>query len=66
VRSFWRTYLNEKACRTEEHKWLYDHDEGYRLCEHCMAYSRLIKEHVRGNPELGWVRKDYIVKKEKQ
>lgn len=66
VRSFWRTYLNETACKREEHEWEYDHDEGYRLCGKCMAYSRLIKEHVRGNPELGWVRKEYVVKKEKQ
>ena len=62
VRSFWRTYLNEVHCRYDEHSWEYDHDAGYRLCGKCMAYGRLIKEHIRGNAELGWVRKDYVIK----
>jgi hypothetical protein len=29
-----------------------------------MAYGRLIHEHVRGDPNLGWVHKDYVIKKE--
>lgn len=62
VRSFWRTYLHEQHCAPDEHDWTYDHDDGYRLCGRCMAYSRLIHEHVRGNAELGWVRKDYVIR----
>jgi len=66
VRQFWRTYLNEVRCRVDEHDWVYDYDEGYRLCGKCMAYGRLIHEHVRGNPELGWVHKDYVLKPKDQ
>lgn len=64
VRAHWRTYLHERHCRIDEHSWEYDHEHGYRLCGKCMAFSRLIHEHVRGNAELGWVRKDYVIKKE--
>jgi hypothetical protein len=66
VRAFWRTYLHDVHCKPEEHKWLYDYDNGYRLCERCEAYSRYIHEHVRGDPTLGWVRKDYMIKPTKQ
>jgi hypothetical protein len=66
VRSHWRTYLHEQRCPRDEHQWTYDYDEGYRLCGICMAYGRLIHEHVRGDPSLGWVRKDYVVKPTKQ
>jgi len=66
VRSHWRTYLHERHCGTEDHQWEYDTDHGYRLCGKCMSFSRLIHEHVRGDPSLGWVRKDYVVKPTKQ
>lgn len=64
VRAHWRTYLHEQHCKRDEHAWEYDHDNGYRLCGKCMAYSRLIHEHVRGDATLGWIRKDYVIKKE--
>lgn len=64
VRAHWRTYLHDQHCNREEHAWEYDHDEGYRLCGKCMAFGRLIREHVRGDPKLGWVRKDYVIKKD--
>jgi hypothetical protein len=66
VRAHWRTYLHEQHCAREEHTWEYDHENGYRLCGKCMAYSRLIHEHVRGDATLGWIRKDYVIKKEQQ
>jgi hypothetical protein len=69
VRSHWRTYMPDlpKAwCRPDEHDWTYDYEEGYRLCGKCMAYSRLIHEHVRGDPSLGWVHHDYVVKRSEQ
>lgn len=66
VRSHWRTYLHAEHCPRDEHKWEYDYDEGYRLCGICMAFGRLIHEHIRGDPSLGWVRKDYVVKPTKQ
>jgi hypothetical protein len=62
VRAHWRTYLHAEHCSADEHAWTYDYDDGYRLCDKCMAYGRLIHEHVRGNAELGWVRKDYVIK----
>jgi hypothetical protein len=62
VRSHWRTYLHDVYCRVDDHDWVYDHENGYRLCAKCEAFSRRIREHVRGNAELGWVRKDYVVK----
>jgi hypothetical protein len=64
VRGHWRTYLHESYCPTEEHAWEYDHDNGYRLCGKCMGYSRFIHEHVRGDASLGWVKKDYVIKKD--
>jgi hypothetical protein len=63
VRSHWRTYLSDSACKREEHEWEYDYNEGYRLCGKCMAFGRLIHEHVRGDPSLGWVSKDYTIRK---
>lgn len=60
VRSHWRTYMNEMQERCA-HEWAYDEGNGYRLCGRCMAYGRLIKEHIRGDAELGWVRKDYVL-----
>jgi hypothetical protein len=66
VRSHWRTYLHAERCPRDEHQWEYDYDEGYRLCGICMAFGRLIHEHVRGDPSLGWVRKHYVVKPTKQ
>lgn len=66
VRAHWRTYLHEVRCKPDEHEWEYDHNEGYRLCGKCMAYGRLIHEHVRGDPSLGWVNKQYVVKRERQ
>lgn len=62
VRAHWRTYLHAEHCGYEEHDWTYDNDSGYRLCGKCMAYGRLIHEHIRGNADLGWVRKDYVLK----
>jgi hypothetical protein len=64
VRSHWRSYPPKKPPGCKEHQWLYDHEHGYRLCEICESFSRNIPEHVRGDPSLGWVRKDYVVKKE--
>lgn len=66
VRAHWRTYLHEQHCAVDEHQWIYDHEHGYRLCEKCEAYSRFIVEHVRGDPSLGWVNKQYVVKRDKQ
>jgi hypothetical protein len=66
VRGHWRTYLHDVHCKREEHDWEYDHEHGYRLCGKCMAFGRFIHEHIRGNPELGWVRKDYVIKRDKQ
>lgn len=63
VRAFWRTYLGDTHCKIDEHEWEYDHENGYRLCAKCMAYGRRIHEHVRGDPSLGWVRKDYVIGK---
>jgi hypothetical protein len=62
VRAHWRTYLHAEHCGPDEHDWTYDYDDGYRLCGKCDAYGRLIHEHIRGNQELGWVRKDYVIK----
>jgi hypothetical protein len=31
VRS-WRNYLHDVHCAPDEHDWVYDYDEGYRLC----------------------------------
>lgn len=62
VRAHWRTYLHETHCGYEEHDWVYDHDNGYRLCGKCEAYGRLIHEHVRGDAKLGWVNKTYVLK----
>ena len=66
VRQFWRTYLHEGACPRDTHNWEYDYKEGYRLCGRCMSFSRLIHEHVRGDPSLGWVNKDYVIKPNRQ
>lgn len=66
VREHWRTYLAANPCKREEHQWEYDYNEGYRLCGKCMSFSRLIHEHVRGDPNLGWVRKEYLIKPTKQ
>lgn len=71
VRSHWRTYLTEGACRRvspadDGHVWEYDHENGYRLCCTCESFGRLIPEHERGDPSLGWVRKDYVLEKAKQ
>jgi len=61
VRSHWRTYQTELSCKPADHKWEYDHSAGYRLCEICESYGRLIPEHIRGDETLGWVRKDYVL-----
>jgi len=66
VREHWRTYVQDNACRREEHQWEYDYPEGYRLCGKCLSFSRLIHEHVRGDASLGWVRKDYVIRPSKQ
>ena len=66
VRAHWRTYVYEQSCRMAEHDWQYDHNEGFGVCSKCKSYRRLIHEHVRGDPNLGWVRKDYVVKTERQ
>jgi len=64
VRSHWRTYLVAQPCSRDTHDWEYDYQEGYRLCGKCMSFSTLVKEHVRGDPNLGWVKKEYVIKKE--
>ena len=67
VRQHWRTYLHvNQACRFEEHEWEYDEEHGYALCGKCMGYRRRIPEHVRGDPSLGWVHKEYLIKPTKQ
>ena len=66
VRSHWRTYLHAERCPREDHQWEYDYDEGYRLCGICMAFGRLIHEHIRGDISLGWVNKQYVIKPSKQ
>ena len=66
VRGHWRIYLDDKPCPREEHEWETDWENGYRLCGKCEAYSRFIREHVRGDRALGWVHKSYIVKRETQ
>ena len=67
VRQFWRTYLHaDHQCKPEEHAWEYDDEHGYALCGRCFAYRRRIPEHVRGDPSLGWVHKDYVIKPSKQ
>ena len=63
MRQFWRTYLHvDQACLPSEHTWEYDNEHGYALCGKCMAFRRRIPEHVRGDPSLGWVHKDYVIK----
>jgi hypothetical protein len=63
VRQHWRTYLHvDQQCLPEEHAWEYDNEHGYALCGKCMAFRRRIPEHVRGDPSLGWVHKDYLIK----
>jgi hypothetical protein len=62
VMQHWRTYLHDVHCAADAHDWEYDYDEGYRLCGKCMSYGRLIHEHVRGDPSLGWVHKSYVIK----
>jgi hypothetical protein len=64
VRAHWRTYLEEPHCTSDDHEWVYDHEEGYRLCGKCMGFGRFIHEHTRGDESLGWVRSDYVIKKE--
>lgn len=60
VRSHWRTYIHQQArC---EHDWVYG-EGGRRECSKCRAIGVLIPEHVRGDPALGWVRKDYVLER---
>ena len=66
VRQHWRTYLPDVPCMPDEHDWNYDEEHGYALCGKCMAFRRRIHEHVRGDPSLGWVNKEYLIKPEKQ
>jgi hypothetical protein len=67
VRNHWRTYLHvEQACPPDEHDWTYDDEHGYALCGKCMGFRRRVPEHVRGDPSLGWVHKDYVIKPSKQ
>ena len=64
VLSHWRNFLTAHPCSRETHEWEYDYEAGYRLCGKCMSESTRVKDHVRGDPELGWVKKEYVVKKE--
>jgi hypothetical protein len=67
VRQHWRTYLHsEQHCLPDEHVWEYDVEHGYALCGRCMGFRRRVPEHVRGDPSLGWVHKDYLIKPAKQ
>jgi hypothetical protein len=62
VRSHWRTYPSAHAGGCPEHAWIFDHENGYRLCERCESFGRLIAEHIRGDESLGWVDKEYLIK----
>jgi hypothetical protein len=64
VRSHWRHYLEPEHCKPEEHAWEWDHEEGYALCGKCMSYMRRIPDHLRGDPSLGFVQHDYVLKKD--
>jgi hypothetical protein len=66
VMAHWRTYLHVEHCLPDEHAWEYDEEHGYALCGKCMAFRRRIHEHVRGDPSLGWVNKEYLIKPAKQ
>jgi hypothetical protein len=66
VQQHWRTYLHVEHCLPDEHAWEYDNEHGYALCGKCMAFRRRIHEHVRGDPSLGWVHKEYLIKPAKQ
>ncbi len=69
VEEHWRTYLSKEPCPIDQglpipvrhHAWEVDHENGYRLCEKCGSYSRLIHEHQRGDISLGWVTKEFKV-----
>jgi hypothetical protein len=66
VRSHWRYYLRgEPPCKRDRHDWVWDEENGYRLCGKCFSWATLIHEHVRGDPNLGWIRKDYVIEKER-
>jgi len=65
VRGFWRHYYNEHRCKNDEHEWEWDTDNGYGLCGKCMSFTTWVREHVRGDPTLGWVRHDYVISKQK-
>lgn len=64
VRQHWRTFLEVEHCGYYDHDWVYDYENGYRLCGKCMSKSTLIPEHLRGDPALGRVTKDYVLKKD--
>lgn len=61
VRTHWRTYLVENHCTRDTHSWEYSEDGEHRTCSRCASHGTLIKEHVRGDEKLGWVRKDYVL-----
>jgi hypothetical protein len=72
VEEHWRTYLSEQVdaeCPIDtglplpvrHHRWEVDHENGYRLCERCQSFGRLIREHQRGDISLGWVTKEFNV-----
>lgn len=45
------------------HAWEYDQEDHlYRTCAKCGTFSRLVKEHLRGDESLGWVSKSYVIK----
>src|SRR5262245_5471337 len=64
VRQHWRHYLEPVHCGPGQHDWEFDHEEGYALCGKCMSYMRRIPDHLRGDPSLGFVQHDYVLKKD--
>jgi len=64
VRQHWRHYLEPVHCGPGQHEWEFDHEEGYALCGKCKSYMRRIPDHLRGDPSLGFVQHDYVLKKD--
>jgi hypothetical protein len=64
VIAHWRKYDDESNNCAGEHDLQFDYDEGFAVCSRCRVYLRYIREHVRGDPSLGWIRKEYVIKKE--
>lgn len=61
VMGHWRIYRTE-AGMTCDHAWVVDQEHGYQLCEKCESFGRHIRQHKRGDPKLGIVNKEYVIK----